>query len=378
VRYLSRFVHGVCISAIAGCSGSVPDDGADADGIPTWTIDAEPRSRIGVEDGDPRYLFDRVADVRLLADGGVVVADDGASTIRVFSSDGTHLASMGGPGEGPGEFRWTGHVSVLHPDTILVYDGSLFRVTRFLTDGTLIGTLPVRPEDGSPEAYLGTYSNGDAAIAWIVPGLRDPVQAIPDVMKLGRFDGDGALVTVLVTTEGMRRLGPGPVPFSPFLYAWLVRDSVFYTDGREPSLTVLDEEGLHARTITIPLAAPDLDAAWSTLRVELAARDQEQRLDAFPAGARTEPVPAVARVVLDSGERFWLKHYEPRTDSYLVGGGSRAGGGQWTVVSIDGRIQAEVEVPDGFVPLDVSERFVAGVHRDELGVERVLVLDLGK
>jgi hypothetical protein len=334
--------------------------------------------RIGEQEGDPNVLFDRVSGVRLLPDGGVVVADGGTSSIRVFDADGTHVVSMGGPGDGPGEFRWLAHLAIRPPDTVLVYDGDLFRVTRFLTDGTLIGTLPIRSEDGRPELYLGTYSNGDAAIAWIVPGPRDPVNAIPDRMRLGRFDGDGSLVSVLGTVDGMRRLGPGPVPFSPFLYAWLVRDSVFHTDGREPVLTVLDEHGVHARSIAVPIPAPDLDAAWSALRAELTARDQVERLDGFPPGAATEPVPPIARAILDSGERFWLKHYEPRTDSYLVGGGQNARGGHWTVVNLDGTVVAEVDVPPEFMPVDVSERFVAGVHRDALEVERILVFELQK
>jgi hypothetical protein len=160
-------------------------------------------------------LFAGISGVRLLPDGGVVVADDRSSTIRLFGPNGTHLLTLGGPGEGPGEFEWLSHVSVEAPDTILVYDGRRLRITRFLTDGRLISTTALQPHDGSPELYLGEYSNGDAALAWIVPGPRDPNTVVADIMKVGRFRSDGAFAAELGTFQGMRRLGPGPCPSLP-------------------------------------------------------------------------------------------------------------------------------------------------------------------
>lgn len=58
---------------------------------------------IGRLEGDPDYLFGRVVDSRFLADGSIAVLDQQAQFLRVYDSNGVHLYSVGGPGEGPGE-----------------------------------------------------------------------------------------------------------------------------------------------------------------------------------------------------------------------------------------------------------------------------------
>ena len=58
-----------------------------------------------VLNGDPAYLFD---DVRALArdpEGLIYVADSGSRSVRVFDPRGRHVVSIGGRGEGPGDFR---------------------------------------------------------------------------------------------------------------------------------------------------------------------------------------------------------------------------------------------------------------------------------
>ena len=358
-------------------SVSCSPSSADGDTSPTverWSVEVQPRLRIGVQDGEAPYLFDRISAVRVLENGGVVVADRGSATIRIFDATGGHRLTMGGPGSGPGEFRWLRDISILPPDTILAYDGSLFRLTWFLTDGTLVATRTLRPADGSPELYLGTYSNGDVAAAWIAPAPREPGRAVPDLMRVGRFGADGALISVLGTLEGMRRMGPGPVPFSPFLHAALLRDSVFFTDGREPALMVLGADGATARSIAVPLSRPDRESSWDTLRATLAAQGS-RRLDDFPEAAALEPVPSIAEVLFDAEGRFWLKQYDPATDSYLARGGPLAHGGRWSVVSPEGQVIAEIDFPRQFAPVHVGARHVAGVYRSELGVEEVWVFD---
>lgn len=58
-----------------------------------------------VLDGDPAYLFDKVDALARDATGLLYVADSGSRTVRVFDHRGKHVVSIGGRGEGPGEFR---------------------------------------------------------------------------------------------------------------------------------------------------------------------------------------------------------------------------------------------------------------------------------
>ena len=363
----------VVLVAARGCSSGAE---TETGGPVVWTVSADPTLQIGEQDGPAEYLFDQVNGVRLTPDGGVVVADEGSGTVRVYDAGGALSASMGRRGEGPGEFSWLSHVEILAPDTILAYDGRMFRVTRFLLDGTHIDERSILSDVGSPELYLGTYADGGAAIASLRPSPRGGTEILPDQMVVARYGPDGERVAELGVLDGIRRAGGvAVVPFSPFLHAFVLGDSVFYTDGMEPALHVLGAAGTPARSFTVPIASSDLDASWSVLRRELEARDELSWIEDLSPEVEALPVPAVGEVMLDAHGRFWLKHYDPATDASHVRGWT-VGGGRWTVVDPDGREVASVDLPAGFAPMDASGMQVAGVQRDDLGVERVVVLEL--
>lgn len=76
-----------------------PSDG----GTPQWTLEEE--LRIGSETADSPDLFGRLAGLEVLADGRIAVLEAQTQQVRIFGPDGTHLATFGGEGEGPGEFK---------------------------------------------------------------------------------------------------------------------------------------------------------------------------------------------------------------------------------------------------------------------------------
>jgi hypothetical protein len=84
-------------------------------------------------------------------------------------------------------------------------------------------------------------------------------------------------------------------------------------------------------------------------------------------------VPRVAEVLLDDEGRFWLKRYEPASDSQVISSFERRAGGEWWVLQPDGRRVAVIQLPDGYTPMDVRGERIVGVASDELDVERVLV-----
>lgn len=71
-------------------------------GAPTWTLVEE--IRVGtVEAGQPES-FGEIKGLAGLEGGGFAVLESQAMEIRVFAADGSHLATHGQQGEGPGEF----------------------------------------------------------------------------------------------------------------------------------------------------------------------------------------------------------------------------------------------------------------------------------
>lgn len=74
---------------------------------------------IGVMGGAPEYELGAVADALFLADRSLAVLDGMAAVVRVFDLEGAHRHSIGGIGEGPGEFDVP--VALISPD-----DGELW------------------------------------------------------------------------------------------------------------------------------------------------------------------------------------------------------------------------------------------------------------
>lgn len=361
----------VVLAATSGC-GTGNDD---AEGPAFWSTAAVPLLNVGEQDGAPEYLFDDIRSVRLIGQGGVAVADRGSNSVRVYDEAGVVTATMGRPGEGPGEFSGLAHLELHAPDTLLAYDSGSFRITRYLLDGTRVGERPLGAGAGNAEVYVGTYTDGGAAVASIAPSPRGGTDIVADRMVVVRYGPDGGAATELGILDGIRRHGGrAVVPFSPFLHATLLHDSVYYTDGMEPTVNVLGASG-PARTLTLPIPAPDADAAWAVLRSALEERDQAIWIEDLPPEVASQPIPAVAAMMVDADERIWLKHYEPASDAMHLRGDAM-GGGRWTVVQPSGRVVAEVDVPDGFMPMDAQGMRMAGVQRDALGVERAQVLTL--
>jgi hypothetical protein len=95
--------------------------------VTRWTVQREPLLRIGAVDGPPETTLTRVTGGAITPSGRIVVLDEGASTVRVYGSNGRYLTSIGRQGEGPGEFP-AAHLSMklIGEDSVLVSAGSSY------------------------------------------------------------------------------------------------------------------------------------------------------------------------------------------------------------------------------------------------------------
>ena len=87
-----------------------------------------------------------------LEDGTVVVADRGANELRLFDAAGGFIRSLGGPGEGPGEFQLLNEVWT-RGDTILVSDNIQSRISVFGRGGD-VSTAPRYYDPAAWARYL--------------------------------------------------------------------------------------------------------------------------------------------------------------------------------------------------------------------------------
>lgn len=362
----------VFLAMLSGCGTDAPGIGGLSES-PRWTVEPTPTAVVGEAEGADPYLLSRVRTVRILPGGGLAIGDGGSGSIRVFDSTGAFTRALGRTGQGPGEFEYLSASWLMTPDTLRIYDSRALRLTTFLMDGTLLSTVTLRAEDGWPELYLGRFSDGSHAAAWIVQGPRGDGPVSPDRMRLARFETDGDPRDSLGSLDGMWRESRSPLPFSPHFAGTLVGDTVFFGNGADGVIYAVRPNGETLRSFRAPLPANNVAQAWSDLRARLdsAALARLGDVEDLP---EANSIPLFSDLVSDRAGRVWVKRYDPGVDSHWLG--RPRTGGEWWALSTAGEVLGRLDVPEGLRLMDITEQYLAGLTKDEMGVERVAVYRL--
>jgi hypothetical protein len=347
-------------------------------GTPT-EIDATPSISVGVLEGDTVQEFFRVVTPFLLPNGRLVVPLAGSKTIRVFGPGGEFVESLGREGEGPGEFLGLGGAWP-RGDTIEAFDGELWRITRFIPDGS-VEVVPLHRIWSAQSPVPGVVlSDG-----WVIMGVADAGMGRRDDMVVHWFGRDGSHLGEIAHAEGMARYmaqrSSGPEPLSPrALFAARDRD-LYVAETLTPSIQVLDSTGAVKREITWEpelLMSPGatfsavVDSAVSKTDPELAEATRRY-LESAPVPDR---IPSFWDLLVDTEGFLWIRPFEPFKHSFALGGAAVGGsgpGGKWLVFSPVGVQVGSVEVPPDLEPAFITTDAMVGIRRDALGVESVRV-----
>ena len=122
-----------------GC-GAPASEVSDSDTSDTLVYELSPRLVLGENDLDENSSFGAISAVRFLDDGRIAVLDRYACGARVFSPSGEYLQTIGGPGEGPGEFANPNSMAALN-DRIVIIDKWALRASLFDQQGNYISEL---------------------------------------------------------------------------------------------------------------------------------------------------------------------------------------------------------------------------------------------
>jgi len=151
-----------------------------------WTTDPSPALEVGAASGSAAETFLGVRHAAVLADGGIAVLDGLSSELRIFEADGAVRAVVGGPGEGPGDFKNPTRVRTW-ADTIEVMDPGNFRRSVYTAEGRLVRETPVSRAQATPLDSWDEWAVGllpaegpllpdeRAVVAQIVQGVPDGV-----------------------------------------------------------------------------------------------------------------------------------------------------------------------------------------------------------
>ena len=335
---LNRSRDGGCFAVaglvflLAGCGG---DDGGGGRVQSSTTIergariDSIPLLTIGDDPEDPLY---QVIGAVLVGDT-LIVAQASSMTLRFYDRrTGEFLRSVGGRGEGPGEYE--GLVSPQRAgDKLYTYDLQAYRMTVLDLSGTLVRTVSIEPWGVYNFPYLaGVFPDGSLLVSaqfrdWANTAKSPMLRR--DVSVLGRYDANGVFLDSLGSyLGGEYYVAPygnggetmrGGIPFVRRSAVGVLGDGYYILDNKEPRIPVFDTVGnlLHE-------VGPDI--VPEPVRITAEDREGFSDLDDIDSDDLPQFYPFYSRGAAVGGA-LWLLHY---------GDLERDGRREWSVYSHEG------------------------------------------
>ena len=127
-----------------------------------WTLEEDLRIW-----GPPRGYLGMVIAVAADARGNIYIMDYTTQEILVFDAGGGFLRTLGGQGQGPGEFRDALGPAIARGDTLWVADQQAPRYSIFAPDGTFIGTRVRRASWGMVAERCTIAPDGSYMEWWV-------------------------------------------------------------------------------------------------------------------------------------------------------------------------------------------------------------------
>lgn len=350
-----------------------------------WRIESAPVLDLSASGSGPNHEFFRVRGMRRLSNGSLAVANGGSNEIRLYSADGSHIASLGGEGDGPGEFRAiVGFDNA--GDSLIVLDAR-GRVTFFAPDRALLGTFSVPLPSGAiaESNAVAHLVNGEIVVETRVrfmfgyEGESAMLRQPGGLFRVDPTDESADSIGVTAGNEVFMHLNSGGGTFAGIplfgrdAFVTTHAGRILLGDAVDMQVEELTADGVPARILRIPGYPLELSA-------DVFEREREARLQENPDEMppmilefyQDLPVatrrPAYADVKVDPTGAVWLRPFvAPNED-----GGPEA----WQVLGPEGAWLGGVEVPADFSVMEIGMDYVLGVHRDELDVEHPQVLGL--
>lgn len=298
---------------LLGCGG----DGPSAEG--DWTIQENALTlerELLVSEGESFY-FGTILDVAAATDGRIYVADADAGHVKVLTSDGSLVDTLGRKGEGPGEFQRLSQVTPARGDSLYVLDSGRRRVSVFAPSGQLARGLSVDPGQGFPRRIMVPENRSGLVLPHATIALSGEAERGTFVVR--RLRPDGSVADTLVT----KRRAPShraqreevklliPIPFMPSLHAALGPNNRVHV-ARGDSLAIVSYalDGGHRREVSIPFESVPVTNEEAD-RVLKNYSDKRP----MPRGKIPATKPAFTDFLVDDEGRYWFGRPTNHPDS---------------------------------------------------------------
>jgi hypothetical protein len=342
---------------------------------------AEELVRIGEKEGDDPYVFGQITDVKLGPEGQVYVLDAQAQQLRIFDARGRFERSVGREGEGPGEFRMPSGM-VWGPDgNLWVVDVRNQRYTVVSPAGALVttyrraiggyswhwdGGFDVRGELYDPSYYMDPTTHESRQV-FVGERVQHGEVVAVDTSTLPTYEAHSYRVDH--PNGGYSVLW---IPYTPRL-TWRFdgNDGFWAGTGETYRLWHLTLAGDTSRIVELdrkPLPVTDEDRARARRQIETVLQNRGG-LDQIDFSRIPHRKPAFGSLVLDDHGWIWVARTQPAPPT-----GEPVPPTTFDVFDPVGRYYGAVTMDVSMAPPpDIVGDHVAGVVRDSLGVQRVVV-----
>lgn len=331
---------------------------------------------IGTVAGQPSHEFARITS-GLLERDRVLVADGSSSEIRAFDLDGRHIRTVGRQGAGPGEFESLRWIAASAQDTVYAWDSSLSRLSVFDAELAFVrSVVPAFTRSGTA-MVLGLVDDSTLLTSVLAAPSRS---AVVNQVRTGSVNLSTVSLAKSANPETLIELSGRPVYFREdgrFLAVPLTvlpgygagASRIYAGNGADAELSGFGLDGDLKLIVRLPSPAPIDPTMWSAAREAYLAGGPTEHLQSraalFDAIPQPDSLPSFAGLRVARSGEIWVGAFEmPETETRT-----------WTIMSDAGIAQARLDLPVNVRILDVTGTRLVGVARDELGVERIIVLE---
>jgi hypothetical protein len=265
-------------------------------------------------------------------------------------------------------------VWLAEPDTLIVFDPGLSRMTYFDPAGTVLAIVNFEQRGSSGISVIpwARFANGTFLLRRnrFIENTEGGTGRSTTMIVRGR--ADGTVVDTIGTfpeTDYYTRPDGGPTTVRLGKRAVMLvhGDSYYRGMGDDFTVDVYDTTGTHLRSLRRsfePRPVTD-DLIDRLLAAELDAAPEDRRpaiQTDYAERPRAATLPAFADTwLVDREQHLWIREYVAPVDT----------ANDWSVFDPDGAWLGTMQLPDSFTPHQIGSDFIIGVQRNELDVETV-------
>ncbi|MCL5031299.1 MAG: 6-bladed beta-propeller [Bacteroidetes bacterium] len=333
-----------------------------------------------------------INEVQIDGKGQIYINDEINTCIHLYSSNGKFIRKIGRKGKGPGEFQYIWGIKITKGDSLVVYDGSLYRITIYAPGkfDSPIKTIKLPPIENKPDqpGVIGNIYSGSTGL-WLPKNNGKEFLIIYNTSyskndltqkrysKLYRIDSKGTLIQKdpVVKIEDVERLvvssGGGfmvsRMPFGRIPVICLNKDGIiYYAETNNFKITAIDLYGKKKNEISYKIERIFIrDKLWQN---ELKNYDYLRQKDVEKSKMPLPKyLPFFDDFIIADNDNIWVAVNEKDYRSY-----------KYYVFNNQGKLISTIPILDKTVIKIISKNFAYGIKTDDLGIQSIVRYKLEK